>query len=283
MEIIEVINKLSEIEDLPSLPVIASKIVTLVENPKTRASDITKLIQQDPSLTAKVMKIVNSAYYGFPRKISTITHAIMVLGFKDINNLVMGASVFEIFKNAPGKLDKQKLWEHSVGVAVISQFLARRINYAEPEEVFVVGLLHDIGKIILELYWSVEYGEVISLIENNKLWITDAEEKILSLTHAEVGYILLDKWKLPRRICRAIQFHHRVTNVPAEYKDLAYLVHAADVFARIKKIGSGGDNAIPSLHKDVWFFLKLTPDSLKDIYATIDEEKKKIDIFLNMG
>lgn len=282
MQISEVNQKLSEVNDLPTLPIVANKVISLVDNPKTRAADITSIVKQDPSLTARVMKLVNSAYYGFPREIATITHAIMILGFKDIKNLVLSASVFQMFNDNHKLLDKKALWEHSIGAAIICKLFAKRVKFHDPEEAFVVGLLHDMGKVVLEMYWPKEYEAILEEAANQNVWIRDVEYKHLNVTHSEIGYVLLDKWNLPKSVCRSIKFHHQIESVPEEYRELTYLCNAADIFARIKKIGNSGDSFIPSLNKEVWNLLKLNPEKLLELYKEIDEEMKKASSFLNI-
>ena len=207
----------------------------------------------------------------------------MILGFKDIKNLVLSASVFKIFQGKESLLDKKLLWEHSIGTAIISKLFAKRINYHDCEEAFVVGLLHDMGKVILDLYWPDEYNEILSEAANRNVWIRDVEHKHLKVTHAEIGYVLLDKWNLPKPVCRAIQYHHQINIVPDDYKELTYLCNAADIFARIKRIGNSGDTFIPSLNKDVWMLLKLNPDKLRNLYEEIEVEMGKASAFLDLS
>jgi len=284
MELFDVMKKLDSVTDLPTLPAVASKIINLVNNPRTSANDITQVISRDPALAAKVLRLVNSAYYGFPRQIKTITHAIMILGFKDLKNLVVSASVFKMFKGQANliDIDLEALWQHSIGCAICAKLLAIRKKSKEPEEAFMAGLLHDIGKILLRQYWKKEFAEVIQMVKEKSIWIKEAEEKVLGITHAEVGAVLANKWNLPATLSKAIHMHHQPQKAKESEYELAALTHAADVFCRIRKVGSGGDSTIPQLKKEVWIYLGLKPDQLEDIYSEIDKEMEKAEAFLRI-
>jgi putative nucleotidyltransferase with HDIG domain len=285
LELSEIKKKIKSVSNLPSLPMVVSTIVQLVKNPKTSADEITRVIKTDPSLTAKIFKLVNSAYYGFPREIKTLSSAIMILGFNDVKNLAMSATVFEIFSddNQNITFSRQKLWQHSVAVAVTSRMLAERSKYREPEEVFIAGLLHDIGKIIIDLIWHDLFIQVLDKVSKEKSFFKSAEMAVLGITHAEIGMLLCEHWNMPQALCQAINFHHSPERAPADIFPVTAFIHAADVFTRIKKIGSGGDMVIPSLKKEVWYFLNLKPDQLPVLYEQIAEEVKKAESFFNIN
>lgn len=277
-----------KIKDLPTLPVIINKIISLTENPKTSAADIAKVISKDPSLSAKILSIVNSAFYGFPRKIATVSHAIMILGFSDIKNIALSVSVFDIFKNTKITIkDMEKLWRHSIGVGVCAKHLGKRVKYSDTEEAFIAGLLHDIGRIALIKYATKEYIKIKELSNKKNIWMTSAEKIILSdFDHTTLGELIAEKWKLPKRLVKSIRYHHepQKTSDSIENMDmLTCLVHAGDVFARVKKIGDTGDNnIIPKLLKEVWYKLKLNTEELNAIYESIENEMEKTEKFLEL-
>lgn len=284
LDINEIRSKIKDIGDLPSLPMIVSHIVNLVKNPKTSAADITKIIQTDPALTAKVLKLVNSAYYGFPREISSLNAAITILGFNDVKNLALSATVFEIFKDDDAvQFSRQELWAHSVAVAVTGRILANSMKYRDPEEVFIAGILHDIGKIVFDTLWHDLFVEIIAKVETNGVAFRHAEVEVAGFSHAEVGAVLCEHWNLPPGLCQAVQFHHHPVLSSPEVFPVTAFIHAADVFTKIKKIGSGGDDVIPRLEKEVWYFLKLKPDDLDRLYDRIDDEVAKAESFLKIS
>jgi putative nucleotidyltransferase with HDIG domain len=284
IDVTEVRNTIKKMGDLPSLPMIVSSIVQLVKNPKTSAADITRVISTDPALTAKVLKLVNSAYYGFPREIKTLTSAIMILGFNDVKNLALSATVFEIFREDDEAVEfsRKKLWEHSVAVAVTARMLANIQKYREPEEVFIAGLLHDIGKLIIDHLWHDSFLAILKVINSGEKMMRSAEQEIMGVTHSEIGAVLCEHWNLPPALCKAVLHHHNPSLAPAEIFPITAFIHAADVFSRIRKIGSGGDDLIPRLEKEVWYFLRIKPENLDNLYLRIDEEVAKAESFLDI-
>ena len=272
-----------KVETIPTLPIIVTRIMQLVENPKTAAAEITKVVSLDPALTVKILKVVNSAYYGFPKQITTITHAIMILGFDDVKNIALGVSVFEIFKNKNVKdavdFDRVAFWQHSIAVGVCTKLLAKRLRYKNPEEAFICGLLHDIGKIIVDQYFHEEFNKIIKLVKDENLLFINAERRINDMDHTEIGRVLAKKWGLPSTIVDSIAYHHN-SSADIENNLLVSIVHAADVFCRIQKIGCGGDMLVPQLQKAAWDYLKLQPSDLAKIYQELNDEVKKADTFM---
>lgn len=276
---------LQRIEELPTLPQVVTKIMQLVENPKTSAMEITKVISLDPALTVKILKLVNSSYYGFPKKIRTITHAIMILGFEDVKNIALSVSVFDIFKQPPDDnplFNRTLFWQHSIAVGVCAKLLARRVRFKNPEEAFIAGLLHDIGKIILDQFFHEHFQRVVETVERENILFINAERRFAEMDHAEIGRTLASRWQLPVAILECIGYHHEPAG-RGRHNLLVSLVHAADVFVRIQKIGSGWDSQIPQLRKEAWEQLSIPPDKLRQVYQDLHEEVAKADAFLELA
>ncbi len=272
---------LKKIEQLPTLPMVVTRIMQMVENPKTSAADITKVISLDPALTVKILKLVNSAYYGFPKKITTITHAIMILGFEDVKNIALSVSVFDMFKgdSVEGGFDRVAFWQHSISVGVCAKLLAKRLRHKDPEEAFIAGLLHDIGKIILDQFFHEELVQILREVREKNTLFINAERTLFGMDHTEIGRIVARKWGLPNEIVDCISAHHDPT-ASEELDILVSIVHASDIFTRINKIGSGGDDLVPQLKKEAWTKLKLQPTDLKKIYEELHVEVEKASAFL---
>jgi len=274
---------LKKIESLPTLPIVVTRIMQLVENPKTAAVEISKVVSLDPALTVKILKIVNSAYYGFPKQITTITHAIMILGFEDVKNLALSVSVFDIFKGKAVKdavaFDRTALWTHMIAVGVCTKILAKRLRLKNPEEAFICGLLHDMGKIILDQYFHEDFNKVITCVQEENLLFFNAEKKCIEVDHTEIGRIVAKKWGLPQCIVDCAAYHH-IPTTPNENSLLVSLVHASDVFVRIQKIGNGGDPLVPQLQKLAWDNLRMQPTDLAKVYEELHEEVKKASAFM---
>lgn len=263
---------LAKLRNLPTLPEVAMKVMEVANNPRSSAADMAKVISQDQALTARILRLVNSAYYGFPRKISTITQAIVILGFRTVRDLVLNISISDMFNaKVQAGINVEALWLHNLAVAVASKVLARKIGYDQPEEAFTAGLLHDLGKLVLVKLIPQEYERVVSIAKNSNKWIRDVEEDLLEIDHSIVGKWVADQWKFPLQLTHAIHMHHQ-PQLENEYTELISIVHGADVLSRIKKIGSGGDDQIPSFRKEAWMILQLKPQDLNDIYAEIDKE-----------
>ena len=178
--------RLSKIKDLATLPVVANNVIQITRNPKSSALEVAKAIAQDPALVTKVLKMANSALYGFPQKITTISHAIVILGFANIRNIVLTASIFDMFpaKKSGNQFDREGFWEHSLATGIAAKLLAKQAGIKNVEEAFIWGLLHDLGKLVLDTYFNAEFSEVAALVKQKDLLIRDAEQQLLGFDHA---------------------------------------------------------------------------------------------------
>ncbi len=239
---------LRRVKDLPSLPDVIYSIVEQLGRPDASASQIAKLISYDPGLTSKFLRMVNSAAYGFPRQISSVQHAIMILGFSTVRGVVLSASIFKLFeaKNYHG-MDPSQYWRHSIGTAIASRVMASKWRVPYGEDAFTAGMLHDIGKMILNYYFAADYNMVIKEARASKIPVFGnqylaLEQKILNINHAELGYQLAARWKLPHTFTEVIRYHHN----PAAANDapeLVYVVSLANAFSNLINHNYGVFNA----------------------------------------
>jgi len=264
---------LRQIYTLPTLPVVLTTVLELIRNPKTSAADIGRVISKDQILTARLLKLVNSAFYGFPRRISTVSHAITVIGFDALTNLILATSVLDIFpkENQEGGFDYEGFWKHSIGTAAGSKVIAGFISYNGKEELFVAGLLHDIGKIVEAQFMQQEFLKVREEIHNNAGLMVNAEAKILGYTHARIGGELIDKWGLPASLVEPVALHHE-PQLAREFPRQTAAVHLADILCRAKDIGYGGDNKIPPLNPVAWETLGLRISDIEPIMERMETE-----------
>jgi putative nucleotidyltransferase with HDIG domain len=224
-------EKVQTIIQLPALPMIAMEVVELVDNPKTSASRLGKLISTDQALTAKVLKIANSPFYGFPKKISTIDFAIIILGYDALKEIVISISlVSSLQRKSDAQFDAKAFWDHSILSGVLARRLARDLGYRVSGEVFVGGLLHDMGISVLHRYFKNEYKRIVEILQETDLTALEAEESVLGVTHAEVGGWLAERWNLPDHLVEAITMHHTPGRAERN-KELVALIHCADIFA----------------------------------------------------
>jgi len=272
-----------KITSLPTLPKVITEITSLMQNPRTSAEEVGRAITMDQALASKVLRLVNSAFYGFPGRINTITHAIVILGFNTVKNIVLTASVFDKL-GGHGEQDGfnlEKFWMHSIGTGVIAKEIAKKVNFRFHEESFLAGLLHDIGKIILFKFLPEEFASVQAILQKEDILILDAEKRALDLTHNEIGSWLSQRWNLPEDLRAAILYHHAPV-LANQHKTMVSVVHAADVLTRALGIGSGGDKKIPVLSSDVWDELKFSRQLVDKIYKDIEPEMDKSTIFFQI-
>lgn len=265
-------------KNVPTLPGIFEKITLLIDSPSTTAEDVAKIISSDQALSAKVLRVVNSVFYGFPGRISNLTHALIILGFDVVKGLVLSTSVFDMML-ARGF---HGLWEHSLGCAVTAGVIARKTNDPHPEEVSIAALLHDIGKVILK----IEISEKSSLIDQTALEkqisTYEAEEEILGFNHATVGKWLCKEWHLPNQLADPIIYHHRPRLSRFAQKATA-IVHVANVLVRGIGFGFPGDNLVPKIDPVAWKALDISDSLLEEIIREMDEKLEDAEAFLSVN
>jgi len=251
-----------ELQDLPPLPAVIVRVMQTISDPATSASDLNRLISADQALASKVLRLVNSSYYGFPRKIATITNAVVILGFNTVRNLTTSLGVFNAFDGQGQKtaLDRDAFWAHSMATAVAAGVIARRkgIGAKSVEEVFIGGLMHDIGKLFLDQYFPDQYAIAIKLASAARISIWEAEKTALGVGHALVGKRIAEKWNLPHSLTAMITLHHQPV-FAKEYFEITATIQAADHVARKLGLGSGGDPQVPPLAPEVEKWLAFTP------------------------
>ncbi len=272
----EIQKHITRIGDLPTLPEVATKVSMLVKDPNSNVSDIVSVIRNDPSLTSKILKIANSAFYGMRRRIESLNMALVILGMREINSLVTAISIFKAFPSdsVNSDFDYRQFWLHSAGVGEIAKLLGRRLGFREESSVFTGGLLHDLGKIVIAKYFFEEFVESLELSAKENISMREAENRILGTDHTEIGAWLAERWGLPDFLVNTIRFHHHVLQAPTNDAEIA-LVHLADIFCKSADIGFGGDRVKTAIVDDpAWTVLQ----SRKPNMASLDLERFTFDI-----
>ena len=272
---------IAQVEDLPTLPRTVLKITELVNDPKSSARDLARIITDDQVLAARLLRLVNSSFYGFPQRISTITGAIVLLGFDAIRNLLLTTSVFDLFPNRKNTrlIRQEQFWDHSLGCAVAAKVLGNHLRYDKVEELFVSGLLHDIGKIVEMIFLPAAFKEIVKRVKDENILMIAAEERILGYCHPEVGKLLAEKWNLPPKLTNVILHHHHPSEA-GRFALEAAIVHLADILCRALNIGYGGDNKMPALDKTAWNSLRIKSEAIESLMAEIDKEFNEISLFI---
>ncbi|MBU5638622.1 HDOD domain-containing protein [Geomonas sp. Red69] len=194
--------------DLPTIPIVAIKVMELIESENATAEELAKIVSSDPAVAARVLKISNSSFYGCRRQIQTLSSAIVVLGFSTLRSLVVAASVKQVYK--PYGLTEKMLWEHSFAAGLAARIIARRTRAANEEEAFLAGLFHDIGKIIMNTLDRDKFQEVMQHCYNEGITFGQAEKGVYPFTHDEVGAYVIKKWNFPEILTTAILQHHQL-------------------------------------------------------------------------
>lgn len=251
------------VKDLPTLPTVLEEVSKLLEDPRSSTQQVAKLISRDQVLSAKVLKMVNSPVYGFPGRISTIQHALVLLGCNVIRGLIISTSVFELMTTA-----MSGLWEHSVGCAMACGVIAREAGCKEPEEYAMAGLLHDLGKIIVAVQLPQAREEIEQAVVREDLPYLEAEKKILGFGHDRVNAWVADHWNLPLNLKIGIAGHHRPVSAQ-HYPKMACVVHVGDFVTRVLEIGSGGEDHVPFLDPQALELLSLKLSHLDKIMDVV--------------
>jgi putative nucleotidyltransferase with HDIG domain len=258
-------HKVESINTLPTVPSVLKRLSAIIEKPRITIVEISAFISNDPALTTKVLKMVNSAIYGFPGRIASVSHATMLLGLNVIKGLLLGVSVFELMQKT-----MSGLYEHSLACAIASRVIAQKKNLKEPEEISVAGLLHDIGKVILTLEFAKEYEAAMKEAEEKKLSIFEAEKNQFGATHADAGGWLAEKWRFPRNLIEVIEFHHRPALAKSAPLETA-IVHVADLLVRARGFGFAGEDFVPEVSPVAYELLKLSEQDIRDVLREMED------------
>lgn len=276
-----VLLRIKDANDLPTLPTIALEVSRLANDPMVGMSEIVRIIRNDPSMTGKILRVSNSAFYGMPRRVESLNMALVVLGMREISNLVTSISVLSAFpeKNGEGSFQRQIFWEHSAGTGEIARVLTSKLQLRLHGIEFTGGLLHNIGKIILHQYFPNELGQAFKLAETDSLPSIVAEQRILGTDHAEVGAWVAEKWALPSSIVESIRYHHQ-PNLAPEHNVLTAIVHLAASLARAVLDSTVRDRVNEHLAQDpAWQVLAKENSNILnlDIPAFVSEIEENID------
>jgi putative nucleotidyltransferase with HDIG domain len=267
---------IENLDHLPTLPIVVTQIMNILSDPKSSAFDLTQIVAQDQALTARILKMVNSAYYGFARKISTVNHAIVILGFETIRDLALGASVFDIFftddKGAEG-FNRQDLWKHSIGCGLAAKVLAREFKYSLVGQAYVAGLLHDIGIIVLDQYCHEEFMEAIKMSKQTSRPLHETEKEILNTNHHKIGRLIAKKWGFPVELEETITYHHMPV-LAKNHPLLASTVHLGKQLCKRLEIGFDGDYSPADIDPEAWKVLCAAKPGLKE--EDLDDFSEKI-------
>jgi putative nucleotidyltransferase with HDIG domain len=260
---------------IPSLPNIFYEFKEAVEDPNRTFDDVAEIVSLDPGLTARLLKIVNSAFYGFPSEIETISHAISIIGIQHLNDLVLSTVVMGCFKDIPAEtIDMESFWKHSIACALTSKILAQKMETPSPERVFVAGLLHDIGRLIICSKASMETLKIFFLMNNQNLELHLAEREALGFDHSDVGARLMKQWGLPKIHEEIVNYHHKPSQA-SSFPDECAIVHTADILVNSLELGISGETVVQEFDEEASKRTNIQDESFRSLL--VDEVKEKFD------
>ena len=242
---------IEQLEGLPTLPVIMLKIFECIDDPKSSATDLKNIIINDVAISSKILKLANSAYFGFSREVVDITRAVVVLGFDTVIDVSVSVSLASLMNPKEGSLvmPMEQFWEHNMAAGQAGRIIAEHSKYPYLEQAFLIGLLHDIGKAILASNFTKNFNRAVEDAQDMDKYIAETEKDVFGFSHDEAGAWLAKYWKFPKQLIFPIQYHHSLDRMPDEYENETYIAHCADFLAKSTNIGnSGDDNKLYELH-----------------------------------
>lgn len=280
------LQELPEDTQLPTLPDVYAKLRNAVKEPNNNVTQVAEIIENDPSTSLAVLKLVNSAAFGLRMQVNTVERAVSMLGFEQVSNIVLATTVLQQMPTSGGRtIDFRKFWLHSLAVAAGAQVLcnySRGVPRYIKDTCFLAGLVHDIGKIIEVQYFHDDFERALNLCKTDLMTMTQAEQKVFGFSHQECGAYLMDKWELDRNLIKAVEFHNSPNDI--EVEDEAYqlvaLIHASNLLVHFLSIGEAGDPFIPELDADCFAVLEIPPDKLDDILEDIKTASSEFTHFL---
>jgi HD-like signal output (HDOD) protein len=264
------------IEKLVSLPEVCIKVNRLIEAPNYSAATLGDLIVQDSDLSARLLRIVNSAFYNLQAPVETISRAITVVGTNELRNLVMATSAAKVFTGIPGDLiDMHEFWRYSLATGVIGSELAGRCRVLHAERLFVMGVLHDIGRLVIYLKLPEASRDILLVTGGDDSLLPAVEEEILGFTHMEAGEALLQRWNIPRSIITVVGNHHHPMRTN-DFRLETALVHLASTLSLCEQDGTTLEEAIELIDPVVWEITTLQPETLGQALETVPQKVNEI-------
>ncbi len=269
----------STVEEVPALPMVVPRILAILEDDDASATEISNLIYRDPALTARILRLANSVYYGLSGQVSTLQKAIVLIGLRAVKSIALTIPLVTAIptRRLPGTFSQSALWTHSLAVAVTMQHLAHHCRLRRPEAHFLVGVMHDIGKVVLGEYYSHSFQHALTAVKQGTYpYLKDAERDLFGIDHGEVASALLSHWRFPSFMASTIGVHH-ADELPedANPKDVA-LLRVANCLAQELEIGSEGNVQAPSIEEADLSALELTEEDLEEVSQFLEDRRQGI-------
>ncbi|MBE9547236.1 MAG: HDOD domain-containing protein [Proteobacteria bacterium] len=285
MEIHQKITDLirSKRTQLPTLPVIVTNILKVAGDESASAKDLVDIISKDKAISNKILRLANSAYYGFSKNVDSIFQATVIIGFDEIIGLTIGMSVFSTLheKGPHSILDMQDLWMHAIGCGSVAKKIVKKTVPGAAEQIFMAGLLHDIGKVIFTIYFPEEYRTVLEDAKESQTPLHHKEKETFGLDHAMLAGLLMESWKFPDDLLLPSSFHHNSAACPPNYQHHAMIIELANSLCQRAGIGYSG-NPVIARTENISHKLGLTDQDVKTIVKELKEQRSEIEEFFEL-
>ncbi|MCK4547539.1 MAG: HDOD domain-containing protein [Candidatus Eisenbacteria sp.] len=279
-------SELGRVGDLPTLPAVVTSLERALSDQSSDASDVARIISQDPSLAANILRVANSAFYaGAAGTITSIAGAVARLGFSETRSLCVTIAVVRSFGHIGQHMDHRQFWKHSIVAAVATRVIAGFCNMAgafSQDDAYVAGLLHDIGALVLDQYFPDDFQDIRAMADEHCVPYAVAEYEVLQVDHGEIGGYLLRRWNLPESIVRAVSYHHQPFRAGIDHRPLVQTVHLADAMCTSLGIGDGADGVPAGFSNGAWYDLDLSVEHLPDLLELITREAGRCSTLVSM-
>lgn len=277
---------IGNIRNLPTPPIVFEQIQKVLNEPDTSVGDVSTILSEDPAMSVKVLKLTNSVFYGLQREVDSVKHAVMIIGLEAVKNLVLSASVLNMFKaDQNNKEYHEVFWRHSLSVAFASRIIAKRFQGGKlfnPDPSFSAGLLHDIGKMVICCFLPNEFKLIQDKIQSEpEANENDIEVSVLGFSHGQIGKELGSQWKLPVRMADAIGYHHNPKD-PNDSEDFAYLLCLADYVSHVSNLDENQKN-VRKPAEGVMEFFGIDDSDIDSLKANLIEEYMKAETFMKIA
>jgi HD-like signal output (HDOD) protein len=267
---------------LGSYAPVLDEIEAVLESPQCSLASVGEAIEKDPDLTVRLLKLGNSAFYGFATRLSTVAEAVSLIGIQQVQDLILASSIIDQFAGMPPEcIDMESFWRHSLACGTSARILALERRLPNADKFFVAGLLHDVGRLVLYLEAPAVAKLVFERYQADQILLQEAENRVLGYDHSDIARALLQRWNYPEILVQAVGAHHE-PELQTPQRIEAAVVHFSDYLVNAMQLGSSGERLIPPLKLKTWEMLGLTSETLESLMAAIDEQMQAVEeVFLN--
>jgi putative nucleotidyltransferase with HDIG domain len=268
---------------LPPFPAVINRALALLNDPKCSVQEVVETIQYDQAITANVLKVCNSPFYGLRQPVSSLQEAVMLIGFNPLLEIILGGAAGSVLGGSTDGYDLEagELWKHSVSSALLSQIISKGLKKDPSPMLFTAALIHDIGKVMLNSYVREQIQAIKGLVQDKKISFLTAEREVLGIDHAELSALIVEQWNFPREIVQAIRYHHTPLLATSD-QDLVYLIYLSNLVAMLTGIGGGADGLSYPSYDKVMIHYKLEEKDIERFIAQLGDQIQKVEALIQL-